>query len=82
MASTKRILELLKVESIIKEPTNPIIVENYKKDIVFSKLNFYYHKNNSVFSNLNFTITGSEFLGIVGQTGSGKTTLAIIIKIL
>jgi len=76
MASTKRIVELLKVESKIKEPIDPIIIENYKKNIVFSKLNFHYHKNNPVFSNLNFTITGSEFLGIVGQTGSGKTTLA------
>jgi len=76
MASTKRILELLITKSVINDPKKPIINSNYKGDIHFSNLNFHYESNNSVFSNLNFTIEGSQFIGIVGQTGSGKTTLA------
>ena len=76
MASTKRILELLIVKSEINDPKNPVINSNYKGDIVFSNLKFYYESSNPVFTNLNLTIKGSQFIGIVGQTGSGKTTLA------
>ncbi len=76
MASTKRILELLTIESAINDPKEPIINSNYKGDIDFSNLNFHYDSTNPVFTNLNFTIKGSKFIGIVGQTGSGKTTLA------
>ena len=76
MASTKRILELLNIKSAINDPPSPIINSNYKADIHFSKINFSYQETNPVFNNLNFTIQGSKFIGIVGQTGSGKTTLA------
>ena len=76
MASTKRILELLTVKSAINNPKEPITNSNYKGDIDFSSINFHYEPTNPVFKNLNFTIQGSQFIGIVGQTGSGKTTLA------
>ena len=68
MASTKRILELLMIKSKINEPTSPIINNNYKGDIQFSNLVFYYNSANNVFDKLNFTIQGSKFIGIVGQT--------------
>ena len=76
MASTKRILELLNIQSKINNPKKEIINHNYKSDIEFTNVNFFYEKNNPVFSNLNFIIHGSKFIGIVGHTGSGKTTLA------
>ena len=76
MASTKRILELLIIKSAINDSESPIINSNYKANIHFSDINFHYESNNPVFNNLNFTIEGGKFIGIVGQTGSGKTTLA------
>ena len=76
MASTKRILELLKIKPKITNPDSELINYNYKSDIQFSNIDFYYEQNNPVFSKLNFTIPGSKFIGIVGHTGSGKTTLA------
>ncbi len=76
MASTKRILELLTIKSAITDPVEPIVNSDYKANIDFSNLNFHYEKTNPVFTNLNFTIKGGQFIGIVGQTGSGKTTLA------
>ena len=76
MASTKRVLELLMIKSEINDPEEPIINSNYKGNIEFSNLDFFYESSNQVFNNLNFTIKGSQFIGIVGQTGSGKTTLA------
>ena len=76
MASTKRILELLNIQPKINSPKSEIINNNYKSDIEFSNIDFYYNKSNPVFTKLNFVITGSKFTGIVGHTGSGKTTLA------
>ena len=76
MASTKRVLELLMIKSEINDPEEPIVNSNYKGNIEFSNLDFSYEPSNQVFNNLNFTIKGSQFIGIVGQTGSGKTTLA------
>ena len=76
MASTKRVLELLMIKSDINDPEEPIVNSNYKGNIEFSNLDFFYEPSNQVFNNLNFTIKGSQFIGIVGQTGSGKTTLA------
>ena len=76
MASTKRILELLNIKSKINDSESPIVNYNYKADIILSNINFHYEQNNPVFTNLNLTIEGSKFIGIVGQTGSGKTTLA------
>ena len=76
MASSKRILELLNIKSAINDPKEPLVNSNYKTDINFENLNFHYDPTNLVFNKLNFTIKGSQFIGIVGQTGSGKTTLA------
>jgi len=76
MASTKRILELLNIRPKINNPKSEVINANYKSDIKFSNIDFYYNKSNPVFTKLNFVIEGSKFTGIVGHTGSGKTTLA------
>ncbi len=74
MASTKRILELLKTKSKIKNKDNALIIKNLKQHIQLSDVSFAY-SNKKVFSNLNFKIKKGDFIGIAGQTGSGKTTL-------
>ena len=74
MASTKRILELLKTPFTIKDDTNAKQVDSLKKNIVFNDVSFKYERK-YIFKNLNFTINKGDFLGIAGQTGVGKTTL-------
>ena len=69
MASTKRILELLIVKSTINDIENPVINNNYKSNIKFSNISFYYQKGNPVFDSLNLKIQGGSFIVIVGHTG-------------
>ena len=74
MASTKRILELLKTKSKIINKENATIIKNLNKNIQFKEVSFGY-KDKNVFENLNLTIDKGDFIGVAGQTGSGKTTL-------
>ena len=59
MASTKRILELLKTKSKIENKENAVVIENLNKNIRFSDVTFAY-SNKKVFSNLNFEIILSK----------------------
>ena len=74
MASTKRILELLKTKPKIKNSKNAVMIDNLNKNIHFENVYFSY-SNKQVFNNLNLIIHKGDFIGIAGQTGSGKTTL-------
>ena len=60
MASTKRILELLKTKSKIGNKENAVVIENLNKNIRFLDVTFAY-SNKKVFSNLNFEITILSF---------------------
>ena len=74
MASTKRILELLKTKCKIKSKEDALIIESLNKNITFENVDFGYADKN-VFENLNLQINKADFIGIAGQTGAGKTTL-------
>lgn len=74
MASTKRILELLKTKCRITNKQDAIKIDNLNKTITFKNVNFGYG-DKPVFEKLNFQINKGDFIGIAGQTGAGKTTL-------
>jgi len=74
MASTKRILELLKTKSKINNKKDAIKIDNLNKTITFENVSFGY-TDKPVFKNLNLQINKGDFIGIAGQTGAGKTTL-------
>tara|TARA_B110000014_G_scaffold257601_1_gene242425 strand:- start:667 stop:2436 length:1770 start_codon:yes stop_codon:yes gene_type:complete len=74
MASTKRILELLKTKCKITNQDNASIINSLDKTIEFKNVSFSY-ADKKVFENLNLTINKGDFIGIAGQTGAGKTTL-------
>ena len=76
MASTHRILSLIKTKNRIKDRTDPIILKNYFLPIQFKNIDFKYESSDLIFKKLNLKINPKEFTGIVGTTGSGKTTLA------
>ena len=76
MASTYRILSLLKTPSKIIEKQDSKILQNYNLPISFNQVDFKYEKNNYILKDLNLNIKPNQFIGIVGTTGSGKTTFA------
>mgnify|MGYP001266834011 CR=1 FL=1 len=75
MASTGRILSLLKVDMSVQENENPKNINNKRSDISFNNIDFGYSQDKLVFNNFSLKIPYGQTVGIVGQTGSGKTTL-------
>ena len=74
MASTKRILELLKTKSNIINKPNAKSINELNNSIHFQDVTFGYN-DKKIFKKLNLKINKGDFIGIAGQTGSGKTTL-------
>jgi len=74
MASTKRILELLKTKSKIINKPNAKPINELNNSIHFQDVTFGYN-DKKIFKKLNLKINKGDFIGIAGQTGSGKTTL-------
>jgi ATP-binding cassette, subfamily B, bacterial len=75
MASTGRILSLLKLKKSIKENDDSKELRNPQEDIIFENVQFNYPNNSSVFEKFSLKIPSGKTIGVVGQTGSGKTTL-------
>ncbi|MBR5515988.1 MAG: ABC transporter ATP-binding protein, partial [Clostridia bacterium] len=79
-ASAERIDEVLKEESDITNPENPVtIIEN--GDVSFENVSFGYSKNaaKKCLDNINVSIKSGETVGILGATGSAKSTFVSLI---
>ncbi|MDD4684650.1 MAG: ABC transporter ATP-binding protein [Bacteroidales bacterium] len=77
-ASIDRIVDILKIENNIKEPTNPISFPKLEKGIVFNNVSFSY-TNEPVLKNINIVFEKGKTTAIVGASGSGKSTLIDLI---
>lgn len=79
--SAKRITEVLKEESTLTSPENP--VRDVKDgSIDFENVSFKYSKNaeKPALSNINLSIKSGETIGIIGGTGSSKSTFIQLIS--
>ena len=78
--SADRILEVLKEESTIKNPENPIM-EVKDGSIDFENVSFRYSggEDKNVLENINIHIKSGETVGIIGATGSSKSTFVQLI---
>lgn len=65
-----------KFEDRIKELKNKI---DFKQEIKIDSLSFSFEKDIPVLTDINFTISKGETIGIIGRSGSGKTTLLNIL---
>ena len=80
-ASMQRIYEVLKEESTIKNPANPV-KEVADGSIDFDNVSFKYHEGAEKFAltDINLHIKSGEIIGIIGGTGSSKTSLIQLIS--
>lgn len=81
MVSLKRIKEILKKESSIKEIENPIPFNEKEKGIVeFKNVSFKYpDADEAMLKNINFKAIPGTTTAFIGSTGSGKSTLINLI---
>lgn len=80
-ASMQRIYEVLKEESTIKNPENPVKTVR-DGSIDFDGVSFKYHEGAEKFAltDINLHIKAGETIGIIGGTGSSKTSLIQLIS--
>jgi subfamily B ATP-binding cassette protein MsbA len=77
-ASIERIEKLIAEDSVIKEISNPVIMPEFKKNIEFRNVSFYYD-DKKVLDDINLTIEKGKTIALVGSSGSGKSTLVDLI---
>lgn len=76
--SAERLLELMSVESEIKNPQKSTQMQNDAKVVIeFSRVNFNYpsRPDSSALKNINLQIQQGKIIALVGPSGAGKTTL-------
>ncbi|MFW9924246.1 MAG: ABC transporter ATP-binding protein [Candidatus Thorarchaeota archaeon] len=80
LAALERIFGLISIESEVKQIENPKILPEFRGEIEFKNMNFWYKENEPVFENFSLKIEPGEKVAFVGHTGAGKTTLASLIS--
>jgi ATP-binding cassette, subfamily B, bacterial MsbA len=78
-ASLLRLEDVLGKKNLIIEAKKPKIVSTIQGELRFSKVSFYYNKNNYILKNIDCNIKPKETLVIVGANGSGKSTFLNLI---
>ncbi len=79
MAASERIFKLLDDDTFIKNPENPVTLQNVKGEIEFKSVCLAYNPEEYVLKNISFTIKPGESIAIVGATGAGKTSIINIL---
>ena len=80
LAAMERIFGLMEIESEVKQIDEPIIIPEFRGEIEFRNMDFWYNENEPIFKNFSLKINAGEKVAFVGHTGAGKTTLASLIS--
>lgn len=82
IVSAKRINEVLRLDSSVKDNGKTLKIEDFPKpgEIEFKDVSFAYNQSDEpVLKNINFRIRKGQNFAIIGGTGSGKTTILNLI---
>ena len=79
LASMDRIDMILKAESHIKDPVNPLPLDNFEDKLSFKNVSFSYVEGRPVLKHINLEVAKCKTVALVGQSGSGKSTLVDLI---
>lgn len=74
LAAMDRIDDILKAESSILEPRQPVKIKEFTEAIAYRNVSFAYNESKTVLKNINLTIPKGQTVALVGQSGSGKST--------
>ncbi len=75
MASSNRILNLIKVETPIRDGPGAVALSDTRGDVRFDAVNFSYRPDMPVLQQLSLDIRAGSTVAFVGPTGSGKSTV-------
>lgn len=75
MASTRRIMSLLKTNETLPDGSLTVNPEDVKGEYTFENVSFKYRTGGLVLHNLNLQILPGQTVGIVGATGAGKSSM-------
>ena len=76
IAAGERILEVLDMKPMVADIPNAKEVFEFKNDLSFEEVSFYYEANQSVLKGINFKLNKGKTIALVGPSGGGKSTLA------
>ncbi len=75
MASTNRVMDLLKTEVKINDGSKTLEEAGFKGAVSFNNVSFSYDNGANVLKNINLEISPGKTVALVGTTGSGKSTI-------
>ena len=76
LSAGERIARMLRVESSIADPTEPVTLTETRHSFGFEHVTFSYDEGNPVLRDVTFHVKSGQRIAIVGATGAGKTSLA------
>lgn len=80
VASNKKLQKIYKVEPAIKEPKDPIVLDEIKGKIKFDNVSFHKEDGYEILKNISFEVEAGKTLGIMGATGAGKTSIVQLLQ--
>lgn len=75
-AAADRVYALLQLKNNVDELINATALLVSKGTVEFQNINFGYHPNRRILTNINFRVERGKTVALVGPSGSGKSTLA------
>lgn len=79
LGSMERIDMILKAESHIKDPMQPLSLNGFENKLEFRDVSFSYIEGRPVLKHINLTVHKGKTIALVGQSGSGKSTLVDLV---
>lgn len=80
VASNKKLQKIYSVEPAIKEPKDPIVLDEIKGKIKFDNVSFHKEDGYEILKNISFEVEAGKTLGIMGATGAGKTSIVQLLQ--
>lgn len=75
MASTRRVMSLLKTNEKLEDGHLALVKEEVKGDFELNKVDFQYRTGRQILTQLDLHIGAGQSIGIVGPTGAGKSSM-------